>query len=76
MVSIQQGRDKGRGGYPRRLTSFKACNSEKELRRTVQLLCQRIAVMIMVTKREIYPNLVTHMEIPYMRSVSARVLLP
>ena len=39
-------------------------------------LCQRIAVRIMVTKWEIYPNLVTHMEIPYMHSVSARLLLP
>ena len=37
MVSIQQGRDKGREGYPRRLAKFKACNSEKDLRRTVAI---------------------------------------
>ena len=41
-----------------------------------QFLCQRIAVRILVTKWEIYPNLVTHMEIPCMHSVSARLLLP
>ena len=37
MVSIQKGRDKGREGYPRLLTNFKACNSEKGLQRTVAI---------------------------------------